>query len=87
MTGRAQTAFQRFPQEVTTDYKMTKEALQEPSSHRERYQAHFQTRRKRKEEGWADFAEDFSMLADKAYPDLEEKAKEQLALNHYLGAD
>ena len=46
LTGRAQTAFQRFPQEVATDYKRTKEALQErfePSSRRERYQAQFQT--------------------------------------------
>ena len=25
------------------------------------------------------------MLADKAYPDLGDKAKEQIALNHYLG--
>ena len=25
------------------------------------------------------------MLADKGYPDLEDKAKEQIALNHFLG--
>ena len=31
------------------------------------------------------FAEDLMMLADKGYLDLEDKAKEQIALNHYLG--
>ena len=38
LTGRAQTAFERFPQGVATDYKRTKEALREqfePSSRRE----------------------------------------------------
>ena len=51
----------------------------EPSCRKERYQAQFQTRNKKKEESWADFADS---LVDKAYPDLEDNAKEQLALNH-----
>ena len=63
-----------------------KKALQErfePSCRKERYQAQFQTRKK-KEEGWADFADSLRTLVDKAYPDLEDNAKEQLALNHFV---
>lgn len=36
------------------------------------------------EEGWADFADSLRTLVDKAYPDLEDNAKEQLALNHFV---
>ena len=36
-------------------------------------------------EGWADFAEDLRVLTDNAYPDLEDKTREQLALTQYLG--
>ena len=48
--------------------------------------AEFQTRSKGANEGWAAFAEDLKVLADKAaFPQLQNDAKEQLALNHYLG--
>ena len=30
-------------------------------------------------------AEDLRMVADKGYPDLEDEAKKQIVLNHYLG--
>ena len=56
----------------------------EPSCRKERYQAQFQTRKKKKEESWADFADSLRTLVDKAYPDLEDNAKEQLALNHFV---
>ena len=56
----------------------------EPSCRRERYQAQFQARRKKKDEGWADLADGLRNPVDKAYPELEDKAKEQLALNHFL---
>ena len=85
LTGRAQTALQRLPS--NTDYKSVKKALQErfkPSCCKERYQAQFQARRKKKDEGWADFVDGLINLVDKAYPELEDKAKEQLALNHFL---
>ena len=36
-------------------------------------------------EGWAAFTEDLKVLASKAFPQLQDDAKEQLALNHYLG--
>ena len=33
---------------------------------------------------WADFAKDFKLLADKAFPKLKETARAQLAINSYL---
>ena len=42
-----------------------------------RYQAEFETRRKRRTEGWAD-------LADRAFPDLQADVRECLALQTYL---
>ena len=87
LTGRAQIAFQRLPEGAQGDFKEAKKALTErfePKSRQTRYQAEFQTRHKKKTEGWADFAEDLKQLADHAFPDLEEKARERLALNSYL---
>ena len=49
-----------------------------------RYQAEFQVRRKKTSEGWADFADELKFLADKAYPDLQEEARERLSINAYL---
>ena len=87
LTGRAQIAFQRLSEEARADFKEAKKALTErfePKSRKSRYQAEFQTRRKKKTEAWADFAEDLKQLADHAFPDLEDKARERLALNVYL---
>ena len=56
----------------------------EPKGRQNRYLAEFQMRHKKKTEGWADFAEDLRMLADHAFPELAEKARERLALNSYL---
>ena len=41
-------------------------------------------RKKKCTEGWADFAEDLSSLADRAFPDLQPEARECLALQKYL---
>ena len=85
LTGRAQAALQRFPQE--SNYKEVKENLLErfePSSKKERYKAELQSARKKKEEDWADLADRLKKLAQKGYPDLEDKATEQLALNSFL---
>lgn len=41
-------------------------------------------RRKRTTEGWADLADALRTLADKAYPTLQEEARERLAINAYL---
>lgn len=88
LTGRAQTAFKQLAVEARATYDNCKVALRErfePASKKELYLAEFQTRSKRANEGWAAFAEDLKVLADKAFPQLQNDAKEQLALNHYLG--
>ena len=87
LTGRAQKAFHRLPDEVTATYRGATTALQErfePKSKKTRYQAEFEARRKKRAEGWADFAEDLGSLTDKAYPELQPEARELLALQAYL---
>lgn len=56
----------------------------EPRSRQTRYKAEFQTRRKKKSEGWADSAEDLKSLVEKGFPKLFDDAREQLALQSYL---
>lgn len=87
LTGRAQSAFLHLSSEVRGNYERAKKSLRErfePESRRNRYEAEFQTRRRKKTESWADFAEDLRTLTDKAYPELQEEARERLALNAYL---
>ena len=87
LTGKAQTALKRLPEDTRRSYANTLAALKrrfEPDSKRELYIAEFQARRKGKSETWADFAEDLRRLADRAYSDLQEEAKEKLSLNRYL---
>ena len=87
-TGRAQKALLRLPTAVVNSYEATRDALRtrfEPESRQTRYQAEFQLRRKKAAESWADFGDDLRNLADKAYPDLQEEARERLSINAYLG--
>ncbi len=87
LTGRAQTAIHRITGEAAASYRETLAALDErfePKSRQTRYQAEFQTRRKKKTEGWAEFAEDLKTLADKGFPELSEDAKQQLSLQIYM---
>jgi len=56
----------------------------EPKSLQTRYQAEFQTRRKKKVEGWVEFANDLRTLEEKGFPNLSEEAREQLVLQNYL---
>eukprot|EP00731_Ephydatia_muelleri_P008736 Em0004g1074a len=51
---------------------------------RELYVAELQTRRRHKDEDWASFGDALRVLADKAYSDLEDNARERLALNQFL---
>ena len=48
------------------------------------YVAEFRARCKKKTEDWADYADELRVLADKAYSDLQEEARERIALNHFL---
>ena len=87
LVGGAQTAYGRLPAEAKASYGDLKKALKgrfEPEVLKERHLAQFQTRKKTKAEGWAEFADAVKLLTDKAYPELEDKARECLALNHYL---
>eukprot|EP00731_Ephydatia_muelleri_P007275 Em0003g1523a len=87
LTGRAQIAYQQLSDIIRANYGDTKKALKErfePASQTARYLAEFENRRKKKTEGWADFAEDLRSLVEKAYPALQEEAKAQIAISHYL---
>ena len=87
VTGRAQKALHRLTETATVSYEATRDALRErfePESRRTRHQAEFQARRKRPGEGWADLADDLRSLADKAYPALQEEARERLSINAFL---
>ena len=44
----------------------------------------FSVEGKRRRKNWADYAEDLRALADKAFPELQDEARERLALNSYL---
>ena len=56
----------------------------EPESKKELYRAELQTRTKKRNEDWAVFGDDLKLLADRAYSDLPDEARERFALNQYL---
>ena len=88
MTGRAQTAYKQLSDTTRAEYEECKKGLQErfePACKKDLYLAEFQTRRKRREEDWASYADDLRVLADKAFPGLQREAKELLTLTHFLG--
>ena len=58
----------------------------DPESRQTHFQAEFQTRQKKASEGWADLADDLKSLADKAYPTLQEEARERLSINGAPGS-
>ena len=87
LTGKAKISYNRLSEETKESLEETLKALREryePESRRELYMVEFQTRRKQKGEGWADFAQELKTLVDKAWPALQDEARECLALNHYL---
>ena len=88
VTGKARVALSRAKAE---SYKRAKEVLQErlvdgfePSTKKELYKIRIQNRIKKLTESWSDFADELCVLADKAYPELQEKSREYIALNCYL---
>ena len=85
--GRAGTVFRRLPEETRANYARAKATLRtkfEPESRRMLYQSWLQSRVQQKGKGWAEFGEDLKTLAEKAYPDLKDAAKEHFALKQYL---
>ena len=70
LTGRAQSVFQRLPADQTETCSHV-EALKEkfePTSRKDLYLADLTTRRRRPQESWAEYAEAFRVLSEKAYP-------------------
>ena len=88
MTGQAQIAYKQLSEGARANYAACVKGLRErfePDCKKQLYLAKFETRCKRKTENWAAFAEDLKTLVSKAFPTLQDDAKEQLALMHYLG--
>ena len=56
-----------------------------PESTRELYSAQFQAKKRRPDDSWADFADSLKLLADRAFPELQEEAREKLSMDHFLG--
>ena len=54
------------------------------ASRQTRFQAEFQTHKRKRTEGWATYAEDLKTLVEKAFPDIGDDAREQLALTRYM---
>lgn len=89
MTGKAQSAWRRISTEAKANYNTAKAALRkrfEPDCRRDLYVVEFQTRKRKGGEAWEEFADALRLLADKAFPDLEDKAKEQLSLDRFLAS-
>ena len=87
LSGHAQTALQHFPDETEGMYTASKEALGkslESPSRQDWYQAEFQTQTE-EDRMLAWLAEELRVLVDKVYPTIEDKGREQLVLNLYLG--
>ena len=84
LVGKAHVALTRCK---AGSYKQAREALQErfePATKKEFYKRSFQSRAKESTESWGDFADDFCVLAEKAYPELQEDSRDFIVLNCYL---
>ena len=87
LTGKAHVAFTQLDHEIQQSYATAKKALIErfdPPSKQQLYKVEFEGRRKRDKETWVDFADELLLLASKAFPKLQEEAREELALSRYL---
>ena len=87
-SSELQTAYGRLPITAWASYADLTKALKdkfEPEAMKEMYVAEFQVRKKARTRGWAEFANHLKLLADKAFPELEDKAREYLALTQFTG--
>ena len=87
LVGSAQTAYERLPNTSKASYELLKKALKErfePDSKKELYLSELGTRKRKAGEEWAEYADKLHVLVDRAFPDLDNKAQERLALNQYL---
>ena len=77
----------RLSTEAKSTYGGAKDALRkrfEPDSKQEMYAAAFHARKRRPSEPWGNLADDLRLLADHAFPELQDEAHEKLALDRYL---
>lgn len=87
LTGLAQRAFQRIPDDKKADLGTAVKLLEErfePESKCALYAAEFEASQKKPTEGWAETAEQLKRLTDKAYKGLADDTKELLAWNRFL---
>ena len=87
LTGKVRTALRKLPANVREKYGECLKALKQrfdPDSKKELYVVELHTHARRREEDWASYGDALRVLADKAYFDLEEKARERLALTQFL---
>jgi len=88
LTGKVQTAWERLNQDAKSTYDAAKKALRErfePRCKQDLYAAEFHARKHMDKESWGDLADNLHSLADRAFPDLDDKAREQLSLSRFLG--
>ena len=79
--------YTRLPHVTQQTYTAIKGALHEcfePDSKCDLYKVQFESHRKKSEESWADFSDNLMVLVNKAFPNLQEEAREQLAMSKYL---
>ena len=82
---RASTVFRHLSDYTKANYEMAAAVLGIKiwsQSWQALYQIHLYSQVKQNREGWAEYGDDLKTLAEKAYPDLVEAAKECFALNH-----
>ena len=87
LADKACNAWRRLSNEARAQYSTAEAALRkrfEPDSKREVYVAEFHTRKRYPGERWEELADNMRLLADKAFPDLDDRAREQLSLDRYL---
>ena len=83
--GRLHKVLHHLPEASQETYEATRAGLKaqfDPESHQTLHQA--EIRHKKANEGWEDFADYLKALADKGYPTLQDKAREQLTINAFL---
>jgi len=86
-TGKVQTAWERLDQTAKSTYEDAKKALREqlePSCKQDLYTAEFHARKHLEKESWDDLADNLHSLSDGDFPDLDDKAREQLSLSRFL---
>ena len=87
LIGKVHVACSRLSHATQQSYATTKEALSqqfEPPSKKQLYKEKFESIPKWDKESWADFGNDLLLLASKAFPSLQDKVREELALSKYL---